>query len=296
MSSTEETADSSDACCANCGISEVDKVKKLLEECDGCDLVKYCGDNCKQAHREQHKEKCKKRVAELHDKKLFNQPDGSHRGECPLCFLPMPLAPQKNGFMTCCSKLICDGCDYANNMSNGGGGCPFCREPVAEDDEECNKRLMKRVKANDPAALRHMGSECYQEGNYDGAFEYLTKAAELGDAAAHSMLGYMYRKGRGVEKDEEKAVYHYEKAAIGGHPIARHNLAVIEEKNGNIKRAVKHFIIAANLGHEGSMKELWEYYKDGDITKEELDATLRAHKGAIDATKSPQREEAKNWE
>ena len=26
--------------CANCGIAQVDDIK--LEECDGCDLVKYC--------------------------------------------------------------------------------------------------------------------------------------------------------------------------------------------------------------------------------------------------------------
>ena len=63
-----------------------------------------------------------------------------------------------------------------------------------------------------------------------------------------------------------------------------------------MKRAVKHFIIAANLGYEDSMKTLWKHYSAGDITKEELEVTLRTHKAAIDAMKSPQREEAmKFW-
>jgi TPR repeat protein len=151
---------------------------------------------------------------------------------------------------------------------------------------------MKRIKANDPDALSQAGGTCYKEGDYDDAFEYLTKAAELGDSNAHYHLGLMYWKGEGVENDKEKEVYHWEKAAIGGHPFARHNLAWYEEVNGNMKRAVKHLIIAAKLGEEGSMKALWSHYSLGNITKEDLETTLRTHKAAVDATKSPQREKA----
>jgi tetratricopeptide (TPR) repeat protein len=292
MSSTEEM-EASNICCANCGIPEVDEVK-LLEDCDGCDLVKYCGNECKEDHKEKHEEECKKRKAQLHDKRLFTQPGISHRGECPLCFLPMPLASTKFGFWPCCSKLICDGCSYANYKSNGNNNCPFCREPTA-NREECIKRLMKRVKANDPTALRETGLRCYQERDYDVAFEYLTKAAELSDTVAHDQLGIMYRDGDGVKKDDEKGVYHLEKAAIGGHPGARYNLAAVEHNDGNIERAANHFIIAANLGHELSMKRLWEYYKRGKITKEDLESTLRTHKAALDEMKSPEREAASNW-
>jgi TPR repeat protein len=100
----------------------------------------------------------------------------------------------------------------------------------------------------------------------------------------------MYWKGKGVEKDMEKAVYHFEKA--GGHPIARHNLAYYEAKNGNMERAVKHWIIAAKLGDEETMRVLLQVYKDGYITKEDYGATLRAHQAAVEATKSSQREAA----
>jgi DNA-binding GntR family transcriptional regulator len=40
------------------------------------------------------------------------------------------------------------------------------------------------------------------------------------------------------------------------------------------------------------MKELWKHYSAGNITKENLDATLRTHQAALDATKSEQREAA----
>jgi tetratricopeptide (TPR) repeat protein len=288
-------AEESDVVCANCGhdIAEVDEIK--LEECDGCDLVRYCGDKCREEHREQHNEECKKRAKESQDNSLFRQPDGSHRGECPLCFLPMPLDPRKSTFNSCCSKHICDGCEYAHHVKSGSQTCPFCRESLADDDDEEERRLMKRIKANDPAALRYMGTERYFEGDHDTAVKYWTKAAELGDMEAHCNLGESYHEGDVVVKDEEKGVYHLEMAAIGGDPDARHYLAVIEERNGNVKRAVKHFIIAANLGYEESMKALWKHYSAGNITKEDLEATLRTHKAATDAMKSPEREAAEAW-
>ena len=279
--------------CANCGVAEVDDIK--LEECDGCDLVKYCSDKCRGENREQHEEECKTRAVILHDRKLFAQPDISHLGECPLCFLPLPLDPRKSTFYSCCSKTICDGCDYAHYKSSGGNSCPFCREPAPEHEEGRKKRMMKRIKANDPDAMCEMGTRLYHEGDHDKAFEYWTKAAELEDMDAHYLLSVVYYKGEGVAKDEEKEVYHWEKAAMGGHPIARHNLAVTEERNDNIDRAVKHFIIAANLGYEKSMKELWRHYSDGNIAKGELETTLRTHKAAIDAMKSPQREAVEAW-
>jgi len=192
--------------------------------------------------------------------------------------------------------MICDGCVIAHLESNKhdrfkAGRCVFCRASVL-DKEEYEKRTKERIEANDPVALSFVGTECYKAGDYYKARKYWTRAAELGDIEAHYRLGCMYRAGVGVEKDEEKAAGHWEKAAIGGHPQARHNLASYEAKNGSMERAVKHWIIAANLGDDKSMKALLLTYKHGYITKEEYGATLRAHQAAIDATKSSQRDNA----
>jgi hypothetical protein len=292
--SAEAEATGAVMCCANCGIAGVDEIK--LEECQDCDLVSYCSDKCKDMHREQHCEECKIRAAKLHDKRLFTQPDRNHLGECPICFLPMPLEKRRSVFNSCCGQWICNGCIYENYLTNRHdrvkrSRCVFCRTP-ASDKEEHSRRKRERIEANDPGALCCRGSECYEEGNYDGAFENLTKAAELENVDAHYFLGFVYGKGKGVEKDEDKGVYHFEKAAIGGHIIARHNLALYETENGRLDRAVKHLIIAANLGHDKSMKTLLPFYKDGYITKEEYGSTLRTHQAAIDATKSAQRDAA----
>ncbi len=173
--------------------------------------------------------------------------------------------------------------------------CPFCREPLV-DDEEVKKRIMERVKANDPAAMVQMGNRLYHEGDHGKALEYWEKAAKLGNSDAHWEVAGAYLEGEGVEKDGGKAVYHAEQAAIGGHHAARHNLGCTEAANGRMDRAVKHFIIAANLGYEKSMKKLWKQYADGNVTKEDLDATLRTHQAAINEMKSEDRDLAEKFD
>ena len=282
-------------CCASCGIAAVDDVK-LMDCTGGCDLVKYCGDNCQENHREQHEDECKKKLAEIRERDLFEQPDESHLGECPICCLPMPLDAHKSTFMGCCSKRICNGCCYANQKREIKEGlqqrCPFCREPAPKSVEESDKNVKKRIKKNDPAAMREMGKKRYDEGNYESAIEYWTKAAELGDAGAHYNLSIMYRKGQGVEKDAKEEIHHLEQASIGGHPAARNNLGCAEVVNGRYERAVKHFIIAANLGDDDSLKFVKKLYAEGHASKVDYADALRAYQAAVGETKSVEREEA----
>ncbi|KAK1743422.1 Sel1-like repeat family protein [Skeletonema marinoi] len=201
--------------------------------------------------------------------------------------------------MTCCSKTVCKGCDHANNLREVTmmlkSTCPFCREPTPSTDEQCDKQMMERIAVNDPVAMRLWGREQYKKGNYQSAFEYYTKAAELGDVDAHFRLAFLYHHEHGVEKDYGKFVHHLEEAAIGGHPGTRCRLGYIERISDRTERAVKHFIIAATQGDDYSIKLLMDVFKNGMVKKEDLAAALRAHQAAVDATKSPQREVAEEF-
>eukprot|EP00984_Skeletonema_dohrnii_P015077 scaffold6456_cov98-Skeletonema_dohrnii-CCMP3373.AAC.3 len=282
--------------CASCGITEVDEVK--LKECADCDLVRYCSDECMQDHKSQHVEACKNRAAELHDELLFKQPESSHLGDCPICMIPLSLDLPKSIMKSCCSNVICKGCDHANMLREIEGKlafkCPFCRAPVPTKNE-LDEMRMKRAEANDPAAMRQWAREQYDKGDYSSSFEWYIKAAALGNVDAHAELAYLYRKGQGVEQDEKKEIHHFEKAAIGGHPGARHNLGCREGVNGNIERSMKHFIIAATQGSDESIKVLMNAFKRGLVKKEDLAAALRAHQAVVDETKSPQREAAEEY-
>ena len=205
MSSTEEQA--SDGC-ASCGVKEdVDDVK--LKKCTGCDgLVKYCSVGCQKNHRPQHKKACKKRAAEIRDDRLFRQPEESHIGECPICFLPLPLDATKYTMKSCCSKYICLGCFYAHmkrqEEESQEPSCPFCREPQPKSKEEAEKANRKRAEANDPFAVNYEAYICYENGDYEGAFQHWKKAAQLGDINAHHQVSCLYHDGMGIEMDEKR--------------------------------------------------------------------------------------------
>jgi len=250
-----------------------------------------------------NKERGRERAAEGRDgdEILFRQPESTHLGDCPICFLPLQIDLYRSTLLSCCSKVICKGCRRANKLSgvnkNVHHTCPMCRQPMPRSNEEFNRNNMKRVTANDPVAVKEAGKKHYHEGHYRGAFEYWTKASELGNVDAIYLLSLLYRDGRGVEKNEEKEWYQLEEAAIAGHVGARFALAHNEKaRHGSIDRAVKHFIIAANLGCNNSMEALKQFYTKGDVSDDKFTAALHTHQAAIDEMKSPQREEQANLE
>eukprot|EP00986_Skeletonema_menzelii_P004963 scaffold1747_cov135-Skeletonema_menzelii.AAC.3 len=293
--SSEVTEEASETC-ASCGKSECDDVK--LKNCNACYLVKYCSVVCQRNHRSQHKRACKIRAAELRDELLFKQPEGIHFGDCPICFIPIPTGTDDGGklntaaYHPCCSKMICNGCIYASRLQKIKT-CPFCRTEYPSNDAEASEMLNKRVAANDPYAIRVvLAGNRWKEGKFSEAFNYTKQAAKLGDMESHQQLAHMYLEGEGVEEDVEKAIYHWEEAAIGGHPMARMSLGLIEGENGGHERQVKHFIIAAKQGWSLAVEHLMDCYKEGHVSKDEFEEALRAYQMAVDATKSPQREAA----
>ena len=90
----------------------------------------------------------------------------------------------------------------------------------------------------------------------------------------------------------KKAKCYWEVASIRGNAVARHNLGVMEKYEGNMKRAVKHFMISAGAGFDHSLKNIRECYLSGHATKDDFEKALRAHKDAKDEMKSAQREAA----
>jgi hypothetical protein len=81
-----------------------------------------------------------------------------------------------------------------------------------------------------------------------------------------------------------------EEAAIGGHPQARHYLAVHEVYNRRLDRAVKHWIIASKLGYDDALENVKYGFSVGFIIKEDYEAAVHGHQAAVDATKSASRD------
>eukprot|EP00956_Cyclotella_meneghiniana_P028156 scaffold64941_cov77-Cyclotella_meneghiniana.AAC.9 len=270
--------------CASCG-----KADANLKACKACMMVKYCGVDCQVAHRSAHKKACKKRkrAAELIDEKLFAQPPA--REECPICMITLPCSDEESFYMACCGKTLCKGCRYCLTREH----CPFCNTVSSEGKI---KMLTKRVEIfNDPEAMNTLGL-CYDKGqngfpvDQSKAFELYQRASELGCDGADYNLGCSYFNGLGVQANEKKAAHHWQIAAMMGNVHARHNLGCADLGDGNYRRAMRHFMIAAKCGYQKSLDNVKQGFEDGLVTKEDLEKTLRDYQASCHETKNYQRE------
>lgn len=109
-------------------------------------------------------------------------------------------------------------------------------------------------------------------------------SGDLGDVDAHYNLSVMHSEDEGVEK-----------ATIGGNPAARYELGKHEGRSERIDKMVKHWIIAARLGHDESLDAMKKSFVKGFASKEDYASALRGHQAAVDATKSAQRNAAEEY-
>ncbi|EJK70688.1 hypothetical protein THAOC_07931, partial [Thalassiosira oceanica] len=270
-----------------------------LKNCAACRLVKYCGADCQRGHRKLHKTACKQRAAELKDEQLYSRgherPEGDY---CSICTLPIPLPMNEHSvFMTCCMKIICNGCDQAAKKI-GMRDCAFCRTPFPDNAAEVLAMIRARVGKKDPEAIFLLGhkyrfGELGLQKDVRKAFELYTEAAELGSVNALACLGNVYDRGEGVGQDMSKAAEFYMKAAMQGYVLARANLGVIEGKKGNHDRAVRHYLISAKMGYRDSVEEIMVLYMTGLATREQYLEALKGYQNAVEEMKSHDRDEAK---
>eukprot|EP00979_Chaetoceros_neogracilis_P002190 scaffold383_cov229-Chaetoceros_neogracile.AAC.7 len=292
---TTKDADDSKHQCSACGDS--DDGGGSLKACTACNLVKYCNRTCQQvAHRPAHKKACKKRAAELFDEKLFKQPPPNE--DCPICYLRLPIEGVQNMHKSCCGKMLCGGCVYANTVAAADTEkqkCVFCRTKAPSSDEVLIERLKKRAEGNDTQAMLNLGNH-YQRGtkglrqDHAKALELYHKSAKLGNHSAHYYLSVCYHNGDTVEKDTRKVTYHAQLAAMAGNVKARYDLGCDEHNAGNMDRAYKHWMISANDGYDLSMKEIQEGYQSGFVTKDDYEKTMWAYGNLIDEMKSDDRD------
>lgn len=250
---------------------------------------------------------------------LFQPPPP--RPDCDICFLPIPDPGQHEMYQACCGKTLCLGCITAHILASTKDifNCPFCRSPSVKGGEEKAikeqiRLLKKRTKANpnDPLACHQLGLLLFKESVEAERDEDVTEAlklwhrsAQLGYPYAHYFLGLVYNEGCGVDEDEKKAIHHWRLAAIGGDLDARQILGSIAYMyTDNMEIAAKHWLLAAEHGHDESLQNVKLLYTEGHVTKEVFAKALRAHQAVNDEYKSVHRDNAakylakvaKDWE
>jgi len=184
--------------------------------------------------------------------------------ECPICLEILPKDATRFVRWTCCGNGMHKHCDKDLESMEMDGTCPLCRAKTPTSDEEQIKYLRPWVKKKKAWAMSLMG-QMYRDGkgvkqSYEMARHLFEQAAQQGDASAMCDLGDMYREGKGVEQSYEKAFEYYKQAAHLGYATAQYNLGVMYAQGkgaeSDIAKARVWWTKAAAQGDKGAADNL----------------------------------------
>ena len=130
------------------------------------------------------------------------------------------------------------------------------------------------------------GWQAYQKGDYITAFREWYPLAEAGDAVAQFNIGLMYRKGRGVDRDDAEAARWYRKSADQGDQDAQFNLAYLYDEGIGVPlddaEAVRWYRRSAEQGNVDAQFNLAYMYEDGEgVPQSYAEAARWYQKGAV---------------
>ncbi len=125
---------------------------------------------------------------------------------------------------------------------------------------------------------------CYKKGlgvakNESKGFEYYLKAANKGNAAAQNGIGACYYEGVGVPQNYTKAVHWYQKAAEQGNQYAQRNLARCYFGGSGVEKdytkAFHWFKKSALLGNIRAQNNVGNCYYNGEGVKKDYAEAVR---------------------
>ena len=187
-----------------------------------------------------------KSLAEIENKRILTKlKQENEQTTCPLCLEDLPpICPMKNfpTYMPCCGVEVCMDCgnNWSKRQDKSKVVCFHCRRPGLKLDYKTLS--VDGCKSGKAYAFLVLS---LKERDPKKAFEYMKKAAELGDVVCQSKLGYTYVTGvflgtfkeLAVPKSIEKGMELLKKAAEQGEPHALAKLAKsIEESQGIFNR------------------------------------------------------------
>ena len=140
------------------------------------------------------------------------------------------------------------------------------------DLEQAISWYEKGAGQGNPECMELLGCLFFQgeEGidtDYEKAFYWLNRCLEAGTLQSFSKLAYLYRTGAGCEKDEEKAIELYERAARTEYDgNALYELGFLYEDRGetaeNLEKAAEYYQKAIEMGNENAVRRFSHFKKN----------------------------------
>lgn len=235
--------------------------------------------------------------------------------DCPVCMVPLPLDREESLYWTCCGKTICRACEFEQGRALEllnvkrinkdqpplEPACAFCRASKLIEDEDVIRSYKEKARNGDAVAAHNLAT-FYTHGNYGveineaKALELLQYAANLGNRDSMVRLAIVYHFGELGENESINKAKEYANEAINKGKVSAHTLlAVFQLGEGHIELATRHWCLAAEAGEVESMKLLWDQFYRGELSKDQLERTLRRHKETLDEMNSEDRERWRGW-
>ena len=180
----------------------------------------------------------------------------------------------------------------AKLLGNVDATCGLCKSIYNNTDFEVKNEIiqnqLRRSMVN--FAYCREGERFHSDENYESAFYWFKKAADMGESTSQRILGLCYEKGDGVEKDFEKAIYWYQKAADNGNSMAKRRIGWCY-KNGigfqrDLKKAAYYFAKAAEAGESTARCNLALCYYKGEGVEKDFAKAVYWWQRAAEAGKS----------
>jgi TPR repeat protein len=106
-----------------------------------------------------------------------------------------------------------------------------------------------------------LGDRLLAQQNYEEAVKWLRMAAERDDGHAQFTLGGLYERGRGVDKDEAKALELYTRAGINRKTEGLLAAYELHRSNGDMEQALTFLTLAAGRHNRQAMDEYYYLWR-----------------------------------
>ena len=128
--------------------------------------------------------------------------------------------------------------------------------------------------------------DAYNKGDYRTSAKLILPLAKKGFANAQYNMGVMYEKGKGVEKNLNKAKKWFQFAADQGLPKAQYNLGLMYGKGKGVEKdynkAIKWMTLAADQGNGKAQTNLGWMYETGKGVPRDTQKALSLYQLASD--------------
>jgi TPR repeat protein len=144
--------------------------------------------------------------------------------------------------------------------------------------ERAPKRTLSEADAKDPAKCFALGSELYEGKELAQAFDWFTRAAELGHSEGQLQAGWHLANGMGVRQDLPRAVEWYGKAIAQGNATAMANLGAMYELGQGVPEdwveAARHWKMSADKGWVKGIAAMGRAYQFGIGVPQNRDTSI----------------------